>query len=475
MHLFSNRLDEGCVYRLHRFVVKAYNTGYRPLRRDCHVEFTRNTSISPSIVQPCSFRRYIFELTPFNVLRSRAYNDTYLTDVIGVLREWGYVDNGWNMCNHVTGNGKDLTVSLWGKLALKYRDEDMRRHAANTIVIVLTSCKVRLFEGAPCLTSTVSSHLYINLPLPICDVFKNMLPVPVLFKSNVQMKKDFHVNSVSDVYRYLREEEVPEGTMYNIAATIVDIDFTDDWKYIRCSTCRKKTQFVDAAYYCLACKKDVANPRQAYKLVVRVLDNGVEMTCVLFDDVAVALLDITAEELVIRSLSEGVDDPFWAQYYLLDTLCARSVIFRIKVDRYNAPPHCSQRFTASKYIGENVTSVAEDNITSTIGTSTHPIEETTEDIEADDAAFISRITTDEWEMAEEALWGPRVSSVSTITTISSAIVSTDDELNSATSTREVNTDDASIPTKSTNERVAADSHERLRPRKSLRKPKKFTS
>ncbi|MFS7973523.1 hypothetical protein Hanom_Chr09g00857541 [Helianthus anomalus] len=171
----------------------------------------------------------------------------------------------------------------------------------------------------------------------------------------------------------------------------------------------------------------------------------------------------------------GVDDPFWAQYYLLDTLCARSVIFRIKVDRYNAPPHCSQRFTTSKYIGENVTLVTKDNIISTIGTSTHPTEETIEDIEADDTAFISRITIDEWEMAEEALWGARVSSVSTITTISSAIVSTDDELNSATSTREVNTDDANIPTTLTNERVAVDSHERLRPRKSLWKPKKITS
>ena len=114
--------------------------------------------------------------------------------------------------------------------------------------------------------------------------------MPVLFKSNVQRKQGLDVITVFYVYQSLRQE-VPEvflitinlqklllfvnmynfclncffyqGTTYDIVATIVDFDFTDDWKYIKCSTCRKKAQFIDSSYYCAVCKQNVATPHQA--------------------------------------------------------------------------------------------------------------------------------------------------------------------------------------------------------------------
>ncbi|MFS7975616.1 putative nucleic acid-binding protein [Helianthus anomalus] len=82
--------------------------------------------------------------------------------------------------------------------------------------------------------------------------------------------------------------------------------------------------------------------KMLYKLELCVT-NGTndKMTCVLFNEAAVSLLKITADELVNRSLSEGVDDPNWIESYLNENLCSRRVIFVIKIDAYNLAPKFS--------------------------------------------------------------------------------------------------------------------------------------
>ncbi|KAL8193775.1 hypothetical protein R6Q57_026467 [Mikania cordata] len=95
------------------------------------------------------------------------------------------------------------------------------------------------------------------------------------------------------------------GTIYIIDATIVDVDLVNDWKYVKCSRCRKKTTLNGDRYFCASCDKVVVNPSQAYyKLVIRVVDKGEELSCVLFDEVVFSLLGITSYELLTRSFFE---------------------------------------------------------------------------------------------------------------------------------------------------------------------------
>ncbi|KAJ0795860.1 hypothetical protein HanPI659440_Chr04g0155341 [Helianthus annuus] len=71
------------------------------------------------------------------------------------------------------------------------------------------------------------------------------------------------------------------------------------------------------------------------------------MACFLFNEAAVSLLKITADEL-------DVDDPNWIESYLNENLCSRRVIFVIKIDAYNLAPKFSSRFTVSKYPGDDI-------------------------------------------------------------------------------------------------------------------------
>ncbi|XP_076902144.1 replication protein A 70 kDa DNA-binding subunit B-like [Bidens hawaiensis] len=268
---------------------------------------------------------------------SRVNETTYLRDVIGVLREWGCVETelqssksrNTELRRIVLANeaSVDVNVTLWGPLAHKYSDDEMRSYAATTVVIVLTCCKVQIFKRVPCLVSTASSQLYVNPQIPNRDVFKAMLPVPVLFRSYVQATEDSAVNSVVDLNRYL-QGDVSEitGTTYNVGATIVDVDLFNDWKYVQCSICRKKVQFVSAAYYCSNCENNVSSPRHGYRLVVRFLDTYDDISCVMFDEVSWVLLGISADDLVAKNIAE------------------------IRITGYNVAPNNSREFSVSKYI-----------------------------------------------------------------------------------------------------------------------------
>ncbi|KAI3794660.1 hypothetical protein L1987_37293 [Smallanthus sonchifolius] len=361
--MFSNTFQEGRVYKIHKFVVIPYETMYRPLRRDTYVQFTRATTVYNSQMQLLPFTRYVLDVVPFDQLRQRVNDDMYLTDVIGILREWGDVKNLSRSSlsvvdvvrNIVISNecGKEIGVSLWGRLATLVTDEDILSYVNSNIVVTVTSCKVRLFKGCPSLMTTVGSQLNFNLPVPLVDSLKNLECTPIIFKRNEEHDGGFEVTSISDIYGSLYEG-VKEGTMFNIVSTIIDIDMSEDWKYVQCSTCRKKTILVEGRYFCRACEKNIVNPEQAYKLVIRVIDKGEEMLCVLFNDAALPLLGISAGGLISKSLSEGADDPHWIHDYFLEHLCAQQVIIRIKVDKYNNAPNFNRRFTVSKYFGDDL-------------------------------------------------------------------------------------------------------------------------
>ncbi|KAJ0779298.1 putative nucleic acid-binding, replication factor A [Helianthus annuus] len=230
---------------------------------------------------------------------------------------------------------------------------------------------------------------------------------------------------------------------------------------------------MDATYYCVSCQQNVLNPQIAFKLVVRVVDNDVEMTCVLFDDVVIALIGITAEELLSKSLSEGVNDPLWAHTYLVDSLCARSVTFRIKIDEYNLAPHYSYRFTVSKFIKDYIVSHANNISLSTISTCTDDIDHVFEDNEDECAEFFSRVSTEEMDMADELLWGSVISSVSSNETPLVQLFDYEADNGSIINTRKSNTRDVTTATTSVVE-CSNECDQQVRPKRARRKPKKYT-
>ncbi|XP_022030268.2 uncharacterized protein LOC110931169 [Helianthus annuus] len=295
-----------------------------------------------------------------------------ITDVYGALRAWGPITTefatiqscNWEMRHKVLSDerGNKLRVTLWGKAALKFTNEAIRSYGNNQVLQTISLL-------------VYNDFIYVNSEVP-----------PVTFTVDEQSNEDMSVVSLLDISDYIKKG-LPKGKMYNVEGTIIGVDLKEDWNY---------------------------------KLAVELWNEGKEITCVLFDDAANLLLELTAEQLIVKSLSEGPDDPCWIYEFLMDTLCAQHVIFRIKVDEYNLAPTYSPRFTVSKYLGDEINNLATTTLPSTCPYADVLHDETTE--------YLARINDDEWDMVHESLWGPRVSPTQSKTSTSSVIVDMEHEV-----------------------------------------------
>ncbi|PWA79540.1 replication factor A protein 1 [Artemisia annua] len=358
MNKYKSLIVEGRVHNIHRFMVREYKMLYRPLDRKIFLEFCTVTSVRPSSLPLELFDRYVFEFIPFNMLGSRAGNDTYLTDVIGVLREWGPLgeNEGETKSAHpqirkiVVCDTRDLKlrISLWGKLALKYTDDMIRSQKDTNIIVILTSCKVRRYGEWLCLgglqmTTTVATHFYLNLPIANCYAYNQRPIQPVDFPSNVPKPnvlttEEINITTIPEFYERLANG-VNVGTEFIISSMVIGIDLDNDWKFIQCPTCFHKVDWANVQY----------------KLVITIgkLFHE-EINCVLFNNTANELLGHTVEELLTKSIKEGAGVPYWLDDFFVDKLLGRCVVLRIKIDKYNLAPTFVRRYTATKYYGDSV-------------------------------------------------------------------------------------------------------------------------
>ncbi|KAL4573027.1 hypothetical protein LXL04_019820 [Taraxacum kok-saghyz] len=348
--------------RLRKFIfeVKVYRTQYRPLNRDMFIQLLRRTSIRASHIPATAFQRYCFDFIAYGALQSRVYEHTYLSDVIGYLREWSFVkqtgDTSRSNVRQIILSDEshtEINVSLWGNLATKLTDEHIRSLNDKKILDVISSCKVGLSRGVPALHTTCASDIYLNIPLNEMPILNTIVTERVRFKLKEDIVEEtVLVTTIPDFYLKL-QEGVEEGTRFCICGTIVDVD-VKEWKYVRCSDCRKKAVLCEGRFYCGSCKKNTTNPREAYMLAVKVYDKNEFMTCVLFDVAATPLLGFTVDQLVKISLSEGAGNPAWISNLLYESLLGLHVVFGIKIDNYNLPPKFERRFTVTKYYDQQL-------------------------------------------------------------------------------------------------------------------------
>ncbi|GJY36194.1 nucleic acid-binding, OB-fold protein [Tanacetum coccineum] len=286
-------VERGCVYKIHMFTVNEYGqTKYRPLYSKIFVQFGFKTSVQPSSIKPELFDRCVFKFVPFPDLQQRIGNDTYLSDVVGVLQKWDPLQDS-------VGKNQGCNPQL---------------------------CKIVIVD--------------------------TRLIGPVSFTLGTE-SDELKVTSITDIYKHLADG-VTLGTRFIVHGMVIAIDLDKDWKYVQCTKCFKKATLDGNRYYCQHCAKHVMNPRLTYKLVITIRDNGDDIDCVLFNSEATPLLGIAVKELFNKTITEGANDPNWIVDYLIDHLCTQWVVLQIKIDKYNLAPTYVRRYTATKYNGHDV-------------------------------------------------------------------------------------------------------------------------
>ncbi|GJY22281.1 replication factor A protein 1 [Tanacetum coccineum] len=312
----------------------------KPLTREVYVQFSRYTRVVPSYIPLEAFPRFLFEFVEYENLKDRYNDDKYLTDVIGILTEWGPLMEKTGNNASVNSNVRNVVirdlrenrvqVTIWGELASKFDDDIILSKNDHSVVVVFTCCK-------PLLTTTSSSHFLLDLELKENDPYRLSPLLPVVFTG--MNKNRPVVICISDLFEKLMAGVEIDST-YILDANVVGVDLVNDWKFVQCTQCFGKANWNKDHYFCeKKCKRRVINPRQMYKLVLQVGNGCHVMDCVFFNQYARNLL--------------GADNRYWIEDYFVMNLYGERVVIEIKVDKFNLPPECSRRFTVVKYFGDH--------------------------------------------------------------------------------------------------------------------------
>ncbi|GKC74082.1 replication protein A 70 kDa DNA-binding subunit B, partial [Tanacetum coccineum] len=330
-------------FRCRQFPIKVC-FGHLPVKCMCSSLDTQELFLLP---------RFLFKFVEYENLKDRHNDDKYLTDVIGILTEWGPLMEKTGNNAYVNSNVRNVVirdlsdnrvhVTIWGELASKFDDEIIISKNDHSIVVVFT-CKLLL-------TMTSSSHFLLDLELKENDPYRLSPLVPVVFTGMNENRPI--VIHISDLFEKLMVGVELDST-FILDVNVVGVDLVNDWKFVQCTECFGKATWNKDHYFCeKKCNRRVINPRQTYKLVLKVGNGCHVMDCVFFNQYARNLLGVSVDDLINKALTLGAGNPYWIEDYFVMNLYGERVVIEIKVDKFNLPPECSRRFTVVKYFGDH--------------------------------------------------------------------------------------------------------------------------
>ncbi|XP_048622699.1 replication protein A 70 kDa DNA-binding subunit E-like [Brassica napus] len=308
---FDHFLRQGHSLMLINFVVTHSCGSYRTTNHAYRISFLSTTRVRPCEQLPESLSG--FEPVKFKEV---------LDDIIGQIIKISHLE-------HVNVNGKEtekislqlrnsdddkLPVVLWGKFACDV-NEAMQVRDEHCTILVLRFGKIKEWKEERSVSNAYNvSELGLNLPMIEVLKFTDSLPKDDLPLAIVESKYAAIANGVSDKDDFFTHtprktiaqmKETKQVEKCILMCTIAGIDSDMGWFYLSCKVCSKKVLTVPAVndddgnddddlkhtYYCVKCEayNPVTVPR--YKLHLVVLDNTSNTKLMVFDNLAVQLVN----------------------------------------------------------------------------------------------------------------------------------------------------------------------------------------
>ncbi|XP_020271154.1 uncharacterized protein LOC109846341 [Asparagus officinalis] len=170
MSRFHPMLEEGSIHVLSKFrVIHSFGT-YRATRNKFMISFCRQTQIRILQDYEILIPKYKFHYTAFSDLPSLSTNKTYLTDIVGIVKEIYPLEltaNGQKSCPRrslklIDESNAELKATLWNKLAVELESK-LQNQDPNNMVMIVTGVVINTFRGQFSASASTGSKVYINI------------------------------------------------------------------------------------------------------------------------------------------------------------------------------------------------------------------------------------------------------------------------------------------------------------------------
>ncbi|KAG5391472.1 hypothetical protein IGI04_021435, partial [Brassica rapa subsp. trilocularis] len=327
------------------------------------ISFLSTTRVRPCEQLPESLSG--FEPVKFKDVLDGTLSADFLVDIIGQIIEISHLE-------HVNVNGKEtekislqlrnsdddkLPVVLWGKFACDV-NEAMQVRDEHCTILVLRFGKIKEWKEERSVSNAYNvSELGLNLPMIEVEKFTDSLPKDDLpltiveskyaaIANGVSDKDDFFTHTPRKTIAQMKETKHVEKCI--LMCTIAGIDSDMGWFYLSCKVCSKKVLTVPAVndddgnddddlkhtYYCVKCEayNPVTVPK--YKLHLVVLDNTSNTKLMVFDNLAVQLVNKPCLQIAGPSDKVEIEETNVLPP-VLNTIIGKTCLFKIQIEREN--------------------------------------------------------------------------------------------------------------------------------------------
>ncbi|KAJ1402958.1 hypothetical protein SESBI_27564 [Sesbania bispinosa] len=358
----KDQLKEGCTYIMQNFEVEANSGEYKVSKHPFQLIFMKGTTVRECNLSQIPERVYKF--TSFEDILSGKAPPDVLVDVIGQfveIKRERVRSTSKKMVNVLLKDNRGITLSvtLWDTYAdqlLSFLDNN----EAGLIIVILTLAKIRDTKGQYPISiqnSKYGSKLLINEDSEEINRYKSSLESLLICDSlsqGISQVPSYSQTSTGEWFftntQVMSLKEINKLDMETYCVTVAKIDkflVANGWSYDACMYCTKGGDPKETPYLCPGCKKTISETVARFRLEVQVSQGSEVAKFVLWDDVCVQLLNVTAAKLMQLMIDKEELDPMVVPV-TIDSILGRTLAFNIKVQ--------------PKYKRSSVTKVSEDAV-----------------------------------------------------------------------------------------------------------------
>ncbi|KAL1811212.1 hypothetical protein ACET3Z_021277 [Daucus carota] len=217
-----------------------------------------------------------------------------------------------------------LTVTFWDRMAEILNDE-MAKETETPVIIIITSCKVGLWNGAVQLSNTAASKFYLNSSDPSVRELRKILKKPgtVLRTMGKPKRKIPELHSIDSIHT-LGKEYIETEVITHVK--FVAVDESVPWYRNVCTTCWNEVHINNDQFLCSLCNRIIPNADKKFQLAVMACDNSGELQILLKD---------RQVKTIIRKRVFDIDQPTTTFTQILKDLLNQNYTVKILISDVN--------------------------------------------------------------------------------------------------------------------------------------------
>ncbi|KAK1376044.1 hypothetical protein POM88_032237 [Heracleum sosnowskyi] len=286
----EEKLIVGKVYTIKNFTVQNYTTTdiFRCVRNDRQLIFSKETHIEDVEENGSKIQVEGFDFYEHSQLRTLAQQKTYLTDVVGIVKKYEFLDltnkSGKEKKQAkfiITDGSSNVKVIFWDKDGENI-DKAMNEQVEKPVIVILSACKAGLWNDEVELSNVSATKYYLNYNHHSVIQLRKRMNQPkfvdiAMATPETRKIEQLQINQI----KKLGKEYIKSQVMLFVQIkSVVD---TQSWFMRTCTTCDHETEFNNGIFICKNCPRTVPHPDTKYKIHVIASDDIGDLEVIMHD------------------------------------------------------------------------------------------------------------------------------------------------------------------------------------------------